>query len=437
MINFFKKGETYILLPFEENRFKGIKIVSSDKAFRPEKIELSVKELKGKNVFLVLNTKNFIYEHTTLTLAHFHPEVLKFQLKRNLQNMAFFEGEFEIFFKVYRKEQKDYFISYFAIDKKEIAKYKELLTNHRAKLKGITHLALIPFSFLETQTGFPLVIIYEEGNLFWFFLVDEEKIERIDFYEIDEFLGFNSEEVFQRVQNFAEYSQRIYQSNIKEIKFFGERKEHFKSIEEALKDGWIFSLEAKENFLRKTLEIPDDFNFLPEKERFYQEFFKYWASLGVVFLIFSLGFTGGALWFKSENKKTSQKINREYSQILSYVNQINQMVTQESLNRIKKYMFWKEALFKNPSLVRVFTFFSNYLPENSKIEKFKLENDQNNCNLEMEITFKTSERNFNKDLLGILSKINKIVEISQKNAKFDSKKEEGLIEIKGTCKDVF
>ncbi len=415
----------YIVKLVRENLFEGLGI--EGKPPNPKKFEyfpaLTVEELRGKRVFLILNNPLFFYEIYGLNLPVYSEEIIRLRLTDRVNTAGYFTEPFSLFWKILKREGNFYELAYLALGSRELLRVKTLLKDvARCKLEGI---AFLPFALAKASEEIKeeVFLVYGERGVLWILILKEGFPQIIEFFQIDELLGINYGELLGRLNFLKNLFYRDHHREITKVFLF--QREHKEELE---KGGFEVILKEREysEFLFAPLVDPA-FNLLSEEERAIKEVLERnykisFALSGLAVIILSFG-----LYLKKANSNLEREIQRKEALITESINRFLSEYPEEKIKNFRVYLEEREKLLKMP------------LPQEILGRLILACQDAKITSLEVKETNSTYQINFSGEKTGqaeeitlfsqeFLKKLRTFVEIQQ--TQFDYSQEKGTINFK-------
>ncbi len=442
----FGKREFYIVSPLSEDVYSGVKVSKDLKNIEPVE-EISVDKLKKKEVWLVLDTPNFLYETVQFNFQAFVEELLRYRLRQHVSSLAFFETPFEIFYKIVDIEGQNYTISFFAIEKRNIEVYKSKLRVSGARVKGITHCIFSNFAFFKKFCSFQeelFLLVKPCLREIWFLLAGKERLDYVLSLQVDELLGISLEEFNSFLNKMKEYAYRTYQKDVE--KFYILAKEFPYALEEIEKE-----------FVRPEVNLPDgektlefsqylgalfvepEFNFLSRKEIFFQNSMGIAEKLGILMCFFALLDFGIGSYLHWKVNQNLERLQNEVKNLQLYSQEVEQNLSPERIEFLKNVLAKEKEFLNSPRMERILLWCANRLPEGIRIEKMRIKKGPRpgSYTLEFQLSFPATSEMFNSFSDMLLNRFNEILQVQDRSVKFLQNKHQGNLYIRGIYRGGF
>jgi len=348
--------ELYIVKPLEGGSFEGLGIKGSFKRFKEWEYYsgLTLEDLKGKKVFLVLSSPNFFYEIHSLPLppggkAILKPEIIKLRLKERANQTAYLTGMVEIYYRTLKKEEGFLEVAYLALDVKDLKSYKESLKlEAKAKVEGIVFLPFALAKALLDVKEAHFLVYAEKGGL-WLLVVEGGFPLFIQYQPVDELLGINFSDVLSRLTFLQNLFLREYKKKVQKVILF--QKELFEGLKER-----EFEVELKEVEFPEFIYAPKvegEFNFLPHEEKAIKDVLEINAKLGLLNgLLAGFLFLGGAYLYKV-NLDFEKEVKRKEANLSESVQRLLSEFPQEKIQAFMSYVQERDRYLKQPEPAKI------------------------------------------------------------------------------------
>lgn len=307
--------------------------------------EISLSELKNKEVFLILKTNRFFFENYTITLPVYSPEIIKLKIKERINSLGYFGKEVNIYWKVVEKSDSQYRVCYLALERdfveNEIKKIKEIAG---AKLQAVTFL---PFSLIGSipKDSVDKLVVHQEKDGLWLLIMSNGCLHYIEFFTVDEFLGINFDDLTKRISFLRNL---YYRDTQKSINIIYTSDEHLLDMLKSL-NVEIRKIESEYPEYFGISNLDWKFNFLPEEERALKKVLEVnlKISYGIFFasvILFIL-----TLIVHRLNSEIEKKIKQQELMINDSLQRLFSQYPENKLKTYRLYLLERQKLIKIPN----------------------------------------------------------------------------------------
>ena len=337
----------YIVKPLKEDLFEGLGI--EGKPPHPRKFEyfplLTPEELRGKRVFLILKTQQFFYESYGLNIPVYSEDIVRLRLTDRVNTAGYLTGTFSLYWKILKREGNFYELLYLALENNELLRLKNYLKGiAKSRLEGITFLPFALARVLE-EVKEEALLIHQEKEGLWILICKEGLPLYIEFFQMDEFLGINFEELKGRLFFLKNLFYRDYGKELNKLFLFT------KDLKEGLENSG-FELILKEieypEFLFAPL-VDTSFNLLPEEDRALKEVMEKNHKISYAIILLSLIFLLLGISLKKINSGIEKEILRKEAIITESINRFLSEYPEYKIRNFRIYLEEREKLIKNPA----------------------------------------------------------------------------------------
>ncbi|NPA39183.1 MAG: hypothetical protein GXO57_01885 [Thermodesulfobacteria bacterium] len=432
---FIEESFFFVVVPKDMGFYKGIK-VSRDFSSLEFLDGIEGAQLKGKDVYLVLNVTNYLYDVINVVLPVYNEEVLKFKLKQQVEGIGFFEGGYEIFYKVLGREDKTYQVAYLALPQKEVRKAKQDILKVGAKLKGMSHIMFTSFSFCKVE-GTTLVVSPFD-DVVWYLLGNEKGLLYALYQEVDEFLGLNEAEVNDNIARVKEFAFRTYQEEVQKICILSS-----KPLIEGFELESCFGLKMPNKDwidfagLLGILFVDDELNFLPAQELVTSNIVEFVKKASVYLLLLSVIWTGAGVFLKWQASVTESRIKDSLSKVEAYVHGVTSYFPPGEVQRVNELISEEQKILRLPRFYEFLIWCARKLPYGTKFKTIsvKLKKD-GGYSVSGSLIFPAKPGEFASVSSKILKRLSEALTLEQKQLEYTGSKQEGEIKFKGTLYEV-
>jgi hypothetical protein len=332
----------FVVKPVREDIFEGLKV--EGKPQKPKKMEyfptLTLEELRKRRVYLLFNFPQFFYEIYSLNLPVYNEEIVRLRLTDRVNTVGYLTQPFSLFWKILKKEGNFYELSYLAIENRSLFELKNKLKGlAQAKLEGIIFLPFALARALEEEKE-EVFLLYKDVGGIWIIIAKESFPLNIEFFQIDELLGVNFDEILSRLNFLKNLYYRDRNKELTKVYLFQEELKI--GLEKS--DFELFYQEISHPDLLYAPLSDKAFNLLPENERVLKEVIEKNYKLAFGMLLLSLIFLASGFLIRKANSQLEREIQKK------------EFLLRESINRLLSE--YPEPKVKN---------FINYLEERNKL----------------------------------------------------------------------
>ncbi len=421
----------YIVKPLKEDLFEGLGI--EGKLPSPKKLEyfsvLTSEELKGKKVFLILKNPQFFYELYGLNLPVYSDEILKLRLTDRVNTTGYLTGPYYLYWKILKKEGNFYELSYLALENRELLRLKNLLKGvTKSKLEGISFL---PFALARVfkDVKEESLLIHREKEGLWILIFKEGLPLYIEFFQVDELLGINFDELTGRLNFLKNLFYRDHSKELTRIYLFSE------DLKEGLENsGFEVILQEIQfpEFLYAPL-VEASFNLLPEEERAVKEVMEGNYKISYAFIGLALIFLLFSFFLKKVNSELEKEMSKKEALITESINRFLSEYPEDKIRNFRTYLEERERLIRNPSPERLLYNIVKAC-EGFKINSFEIKEGNNTYHISLSGEKSAYPQEANILTQELLKKLGSFMEIQQNQFDYFQEKNIIIFKISGKLK---
>lgn len=329
--------KNYILKPTYTGFFEGVTFEGKPgKLVFEEYPSLTIEDLRGKYVYLILKPKTFYFEIYRVNMPVFNKQAMTLRLRDRIDTQGFLSGPYKLFWQVLEKTDSIYTVFLLAIPVNEfdpiVIPLKEVA---KARIKFITFL---PFLLARLSSTEPQIIVHKEKEGLWLTLAEKAIPYYVEFIPIDEMVGVDYAILSSRINFF----QRLYRGDTgKEANIVSVTSPELK---EGLEGVGSQNISLAENFnLSFTIfEVSQKFNLLSEEELSVLRFMEINKKLayGMYGLSIIFLFLFCAFWYW--NRNIEREISHKEGLTIQSINQLLSQYPSEKIKEFQNYVLQKK-----------------------------------------------------------------------------------------------
>jgi hypothetical protein len=420
--------KNYILKPTYTGFFEGVAFKGKPgKLVFEEYPSLTVEDLRGKYVYLILKPKTFYFEIYRVNMPVFNKQAMTLRLRDRIDTQGFLTGPYKLFWQVLEKRESLYTVFLLAIPANEfdpiVIPLKEVA---KARIKFITFL---PFLLARLSSTEPQIIVHKEKEGLWLTLAEKAIPYYVEFIPIDEMVGIDYATLSSRINFF----QRLYRADTgREANIVSVTSLELKEGLEGVGFQNVFLVENF-NLFFTIFEVSQKFNLLSEEEFSVLKFMEMNKKLAYGMYALSIFFLSlfWAFWYW--NRNIEREISHKEGLIIQSINQLLSQYPSEKIKEFQNYVLQKKEVQDYPSVSEILYNLAN-LDTDYTVSELTVERVGKDYQISVQLEKRVEPEGIANFYQNILNKMGSFITINHSSNQYNVENNTFTLHIKGIIK---